>query len=156
MKIVLQRVRRATVDVDTGSGFETVGQIADGFLLLLGVRHGDTKQDADWLVEKILKLKLFASDGSQSFMDQSIVEAGGAILIVSQFTLYGDCRKGTKPSFTDAAPPEQAKELYEYVVQQFIDSQLHVESGTFGAHMEVDLVNDGPITLILDTDRSQA
>ena len=148
MKIVLQRVKRAMVEVNG----EVVGQIADGLFLLLGVAHGDTKAGADKLIEKVLKLRLFSDGGSESFMEKNVVEIGGSVLVVSQFTLYGDTDKGTRPSFSDAARPEEAEKLYNYFVQRLIDTQIHVESGRFAAHMEVDLVNDGPITLILDTD----
>lgn len=147
MKIVLQKVRRAHVDV----GGTTVGEIADGFLLLLGITHGDTEADADKLIEKILKLRLFADEGSNSFMERNIVEEGGAILVVSQFTLYGDCKKGTRPSFTDAAKPEQAKALYGYFVEQLIEKGIPTQTGEFGEHMDVSLVNNGPITLILES-----
>ncbi len=153
MKVVLQRVKRASVEISGEFDTEVVGSIADGFVLLLGITHADTEKEADWLVNKILNLKLFAKDGSESFMDSSIEDVGGAILIVSQFTLYGDTRKGTKPSFSEAARPEQATKLYDYFVNKMIESGLHIETGRFGAHMEVDLVNDGPITLILDTDK---
>lgn len=148
MKTVLQKVTRAWVDVEG----ETVGEIAEGFLMLLGITHEDTEADADWLVEKILKLRVFAEEGSDTFMEKNIVDAGGSILVVSQFTLYGDCRKGTRPSFTNAARPEQAKALYAYVVEQLQNKGMHVEIGAFGEHMEVGLINDGPMTLVIDTE----
>ena len=151
MKIVLQRVQRAAVDVRQSIDTKMVGQIAQGYLLLVGITHTDTKADADKLVQKILSLRLFAEDGGDSGFSQNIVDAGGAVLVVSQFTLYGDCRKGTRPSFTEAAKPEVAEPLYEYVVQQFIDSGVHTETGKFGAHMDVELVNVGPVTLILES-----
>ncbi|OGH67122.1 MAG: D-tyrosyl-tRNA(Tyr) deacylase [Candidatus Magasanikbacteria bacterium RIFCSPHIGHO2_02_FULL_41_13] len=147
MKVVLQKVRSSEVKVEN----KTVGQIGHGFLLLLGVTHEDTESSADWLVEKILKLRLFSDPGSDSFMEKNIVEVGGSLLVVSQFTLYGDCRKGTKPSFTDAARPEQAEKLYNYFVEKLRSTQIKVETGIFAAHMEVSLVNDGPITLLLDS-----
>lgn len=147
MRVVLQRVTSARVDVDE----KTIGEIADGFLLLLGVTQDDTQADADWMVDKVLKLRLFGDGGSQSFMEKSIVEHGGGILVVSQFTLYGNCRKGTRPSFTDAARPEHAESLYEYFVRKCIDAGVHTETGEFGEHMQVQLVNDGPVTLILDS-----
>lgn len=147
MKIVLQKVKSAQVSVDQ----KTVGSIALGFLLFLGVTHSDTELSADYLIEKILKLRLFSDPGSDSFMEKNIVEAGGSLLVVSQFTLYGDCKKGTRPSFTDAARPEQAEKLYNYFVEKLRFTGIKVETGIFAAHMEVSLVNDGPITLLLES-----
>ena len=151
MRVVLQRVKRAVINVVKDVETKTVGQIADGLLLLIGVTHDDTERDADALAEKILKLRLFAKDGGESGFDASVADVSGAILVVSQFTLYADCRKGTRPSFTAAARPEAAEKLYDYFVQRLIDTQLHVETGVFGAHMEVESVNDGPVTLVLDS-----
>ena len=150
MRIVLQRVRQAMVDISD----KTIGEISEGYLLLLGIKTGGTKKDADWLVEKILKLRLFKGDEGKSFMEKNIVEVDGGILVVSQFTLYGNCRKGTRPNFTDAASPEIAKDLYEYAVQKFMESGLRVETGEFGEHMDVQLINDGPITLVIDSSQS--
>lgn len=147
MKIVLQKVKQANVTINQ----KTVGNIAHGFVLLLGITHIDTQKDAQYLVEKILKLRLFADEGSDSFMEKNIVEAGGSVLVVSQFTLYGDCTKGTRPSFTDAARPEIARPLYEYFVSEFRSKGVSTETGEFGEHMEVTLVNDGPITLVLES-----
>lgn len=147
MKIVLQKVKSSEVKVEN----KTVGQIGHGFLLLLGITHDDTESSADWLLEKVLKLRLFSAPGSDSFMEKNIVEAAGSVLVVSQFTLYGDCRKGTKPSFTDAARPEQAEKLYTYFVEKLRGTGMTVATGIFGAHMEVSLVNDGPITLLIDS-----
>ena len=147
MRIILQKVQSCEVTVEN----KTVGHIGHGFLLLLGVTHDDTEQSADWLVEKVLKLRLFSAPGSDSFMDKNIVEEAGAILVVSQVTLYGDCRKGTKPSFTEAARPEQAEQLYMYFVEKLRLKGIEVATGIFGAHMEVSLINDGPITLLLDS-----
>jgi D-aminoacyl-tRNA deacylase len=147
MKIILQKVKRAHVEV----AGEIVGEIADGFVLLLGIAHGDTEADAEKLVNKILKLRLFSDPGSDTFMERNIVEENGGILVISQFTLYGDCSKGTRPSFTAAARPEEAKPLYAYVLNALREkSGLRVEAGEFGEHMEVMLVNDGPITLVLE------
>lgn len=145
MKVVLQRVTRARVEVDS----QTVGQIADGLLVLLGITHADTEQDADTLVEKITKLRIF-EDGDGA-MNDSILDTAGGLLVVSQFTLYADCKKGNRPSFGDASRPEHAGPLYNYFVQRCIDTGLHVETGEFGAHMQVDLVNDGPVTVVLET-----
>lgn len=144
MKVVLQRVKQARVEV----GSKVVGQIADGLLLLIGVGHGDTTLNADWLVEKIMKLRIFEDEDGK--MNKSVADVDGAILAVSQFTLYGDCKKGTRPSFTSAAPPEDAKELYNYMVRKLMDTGHHVETGEFGAYMEVYSINDGPVTLILE------
>lgn len=146
MKIVLQKVKSASVEVDS----KRVGQIEHGFVLLLGITHTDTQKEANWLVEKVLKLRLFAEIGSNTFMEKNILEALGSILVVSQFTLYGDCRKGTRPSFTDAARPEVAEPLYEYFVEELKKKGVVVQTGIFGAHMDLELTNDGPITLILE------
>lgn len=147
MKIILQKVKSSEVKVEN----KTVGQIGHGFLLFLGVTHEDTEASVDWLVEKILKLRLFSDSESDSFMEKNVVEVCGEILVVSQFTLYGDCKKGTRPSFTEAARPEQAEKLYGYFLEKLGATRIRVASGIFGAHMEVSLVNDGPITLILDS-----
>ncbi|MCB9799060.1 D-tyrosyl-tRNA(Tyr) deacylase [Candidatus Nomurabacteria bacterium] len=148
MRIVLQKVKRSFVEVDTN----IVGEIADGYLLLLAVHRDDSQADADKLIEKVLKLRLFSDPGSESFMEKSIMDVEGGILVVSQFTLYGDCKKGTRPSFSDSARPQEAKELYEYFAHKLrADSGLRVETGEFGAYMEVQITNDGPITLILDS-----
>ena len=144
MKVVLQRVTRARVEVDN----QTIGQIADGLLVLLGITHADTEQDADTLVEKITKLRIFEDDDGA--MNDSILDTAGGLLVVSQFTLYADCKKGNRPSFGDASRPEHAEPLYNYFVQKCIDTGLHVETGEFGAHMQVDLVNDGPVTIVLE------
>ncbi len=151
MRCVLQKVQRGRVDVDG----VTIGEIADGLVLLLAVGEHDTTEDADWLAEKILKLRLFSEAGSESFMEQSIEQVGGGILVISQFTLFGNCKKGTRPSFTGSARPEQAKELYEYTVGKLKESNLRVETGEFGEHMEVHLTNDGPITLIIDSKQKE-
>jgi len=145
MKAVIQRVSRARVEVHG----KVVGQIAGGLLVLLGMMHGDTEKDADWLVEKITKLRIFEDDEGK--MNLSVEDIGGGILVVSQFTLYADCKKGTRPSFIDAARPDVAEPLYNYVVQRFIDTGFHTETGEFGAKMEIDFVNDGPVTIVLDS-----
>jgi D-aminoacyl-tRNA deacylase len=156
MRTLLQRVKRATVELDHPVDLDSkvVGSIADGLLIFLGVTKSDTQADADWLVEKILKLRIFSKD-AESVFDATVIDIEGAILVVSQFTLYGDCRKGTRPSFSAAAPAEQAKELYNYFVGKLQESSLHIETGEFGEHMEVDLVNDGPVTLIIDSTREK-
>lgn len=145
MRIVLQRVINAKVEI----GNKTVGEISHGFLVLLGITHEDYEKDADWLVEKILKLRVFENDKGE--MNKSVTDVGGSILVVPQFTLYGNCKKGTRPSFTKAARPEQAEKLYNYFVEKFGETGTKVETGKFGAHMNVFLNNDGPVTLVLDT-----
>ncbi len=152
MKIVLQKVKQASVQANN----QTVGHIGHGFLLFVGITHDDSIEDTTWLVEKILKLRLFADplrpeEERTSFMEKNICEVGGEVLIVSQFTLYGDCKKGTRPSFTEAAKPEIAENLYNLFVQRVKEKGVKVETGIFGAHMQVNLLNDGPITLIIDS-----
>lgn len=148
MRIILQKVQSASVTVDK----KIVGKIQQGFVLLVGITHTDTEKEIDWMIEKILKLRLFAeSEESETFMEKNIQEVKGEILVVSQFTLYADMRKGTRPSFTDAARPEIAEVLYEKFVEKIKQSGLRIQTGIFGVHMEVNLVNDGPITLILES-----
>src|SRR5581483_10848478 len=137
MRIVLQRVKRASVEV----AGEIVGEIGPGLLLLLGVTHGDTRSDADFLVEKTVNLRIFSDEAGK--MNRSVKEVGGGILVVSQFTLYGDCRKGRRPAFDAAAPPELARELYEYFVERMRAQDVPVGTGVFQASMQVELVNDG-------------
>jgi len=151
MKIVLQKVKRSSVEIKG----KIVGEIADGYLLFLAIHKNDTEKDANALIEKVLKLRLFSSQMSKSFMEQNIVEYGGGILVVSQFTLYGDSTKGTRPSFSDSAPAEKAEELYEYFLAKIREKcDLHLEHGEFGAHMDVEIINNGPITLILESNNS--
>ena len=145
MRAVIQRVTRAKVSVGT----EVTGQIAGGLLVLLGVGMDDTQSDADYLAEKIVGLRVFEDDNGK--MNRSIVETGGAVLAVSQFTLYGDVRRGKRPSFDAAAPPERARELYEYFVDRIRAAEVGCQSGRFQAAMEVELVNDGPVTILLDS-----
>lgn len=145
MRVVLQRVTRAAVRVEDA----VVGQIESGWLVLLGVARGDTDQDADWLAEKVVNLRAFADE--QGKMNRSVLEAAGAILVVSQFTLLGDCRAGRRPSFTDAADPGEAERLYERFVDRLRSAGLTVETGVFRAHMDVELSNDGPVTFLLDS-----
>lgn len=147
MRIVLQRVKSGSVLVDS----QVKGEIGHGFVLLLAVAVDDTEKDADWLVDKVSKLRLFAGDEDGSFMRQNIIDVKGSVLVVSQFTLLGDCRKGTRPSFTDSASPELAERLYEYFLSKMGDRGIHVESGVFGASMEVNIANDGPVTLVIDS-----
>lgn len=145
MKAVVQRVSRASVTV---SGSIT-GAIGTGLLVLLGVGKGDTEQSADYLIDKIAGLRIFPDEAGK--MNRSLIDVNGALLVVSQFTLYGDCRKGRRPGFDAAAPPDAANRLYEYFVAQARARKLPVETGVFQAHMDVELVNEGPVTFILES-----
>lgn len=145
MRALLQRVTQASVVVE-GS---VVGEIGAGLLILLGVAKPDNAADAGFLVDKIVNLRIFPDTGGK--MNRSLLDTGGSLLVVSQFTLYGDCRKGRRPGFDAAAPAEQARALYESFVEIARRSGLRVETGVFQAHMEVALVNDGPVTLMLET-----
>jgi D-tyrosyl-tRNA(Tyr) deacylase len=145
MRAVLQRVSQAQVQVDGA----VAGEIGAGLLVLLGVAKPDTAADAQILVEKILHLRIFPDDAGK--MNRSLLDTGGGLLVVSQFTLYGDCRKGRRPGFDAAAPAEQARTLYETFVESARRSGLRVQTGVFQAHMNVSLVNDGPVTLILES-----
>ena len=147
MRAVVQRVKSARVSIN-GKIKSTIGQ---GLLVFLGIGNEDGPQDADYLVSKISGLRIF-SDSTGRF-DRSVRDVAGRVLIVSQFTLYGDCRKGRRPSFTDAAPPEVAQKLDDYFVEKIHREGLPVESGTFQAVMEVHLVNDGPVTILLDSQK---
>ena len=145
MRAVVQRVKEAKVVVNG----KTVGEIGQGLLVLLGVEQKDEKEDADYLVSKIAHLRIFR-DSEQKF-NRSLIDVKGGMLVVSQFTLLGDCRKGRRPSFTDAALPEKAKELYEYFISSVAKNNIPVASGEFQAMMDVHLVNDGPVTMLLDS-----
>jgi D-tyrosyl-tRNA(Tyr) deacylase len=147
MRIVLQRVKSARVDV----AGETVGAIGVGLAILLGVTQTDKKEDAEYLADKVVDLRIFPDEAGR--MNRGLVEAGGSLLVVSQFTLYGDCRKGRRPSFDHAAPPEQARALYDYFIQHLKSSNIAVETGVFQAEMEIHLINDGPVTFIIDSKR---
>ena len=144
MKAVIQRVGSASVEVDA----KCVGRIGRGILVLLGVEKGDGEQDAAWLAEKIVSLRIF-EDG-QGKMNLSVLETGGELLVVSQFTLAGNCAKGRRPSFDSAAPPAEANRLYEYFVGRVRETGVPVATGVFQAMMQVALVNDGPVTFILE------
>lgn len=148
MRVVIQRVKEAHVDVDG----VTVGTIQTGLLVLVGVTSTDIREDADYLADKIVQLRIFPDDLKR--MNRSLLEAGGQLLVISQFTLYGDCRKGRRPSFDAAAPPEQAKSLYDYFVERLRTSNTLVETGVFQAEMAVYLVNDGPVTFVLDSNKA--
>ncbi|HEX2767814.1 MAG TPA: D-aminoacyl-tRNA deacylase [Geobacteraceae bacterium] len=147
MKAVIQRVGAASVEVDA----KTVGQIGKGILVLLGVEKGDGERDAAWLAEKIANLRIFEDEKGK--MNLSVREIGGELLAVSQFTLAGNCAKGRRPSFDSAAPPEEANRLYEYFVEKLREMGLPVETGVFQAMMQVSLVNNGPVTFILESSR---
>lgn len=146
MRAVIQRVRHARVTVNGN----ITGEIGPGILVLLGVQADDTEEDGAWLAAKIANLRIFADESGK--MNESLVDIGGGALVVSQFTLYGDCRKGRRPSFVGAAPPAHAEPLYERFCGQVSEAGVHtVERGIFGAMMDVELLNDGPVTLIIDT-----
>ncbi len=145
---MVQRVKRARVTV----AGETTGEIGQGLLVLLGIGHGDTEAAADYLADKIAGLRIF-EDGSGR-MNRALAEIAGAVLVVSQFTLYGDVRRGKRPSFDEAAPPAQARRLYEYFVEKLRATGLRCETGRFQEMMEVELVNDGPVTILLDSEKT--
>jgi len=145
MRAVIQRVSRAKVTVNG----EIAGEIGPGLLVLLGVGTGDTRAEADYLADKTIGLRIFEDSGGK--MNLSVVDVGGAVLAVSQFTLYGDVRRGKRPSFDAAAPPESARELYEYFVEKIRVAGLRCETGRFQEMMQVDLVNEGPVTILVDS-----
>ena len=145
MRAVIQRVIQAKVTV----GGKSVGQIGPGLCIFLGVGKDDTEANAKALGDKITNLRLFEDE--QGKMNRSLLDTGGELLVVSQFTLYGDCRKGNRPSFTDAAPPAQAERLYEYFSARLRNAGIKIAAGQFQAHMQVALVNDGPVTLVLES-----
>ena len=147
MRAVIQRVSRARVRVDG----QTTGEIGQGLLILLGVGQGDSSKEADYLLEKIINLRIFEDAGGK--MNLSLLETGGQLMVISQFTLYADCRKGRRPSFTDAAPPEEAQKLYDYFVDAARARALQVATGIFQTLMEVELVNSGPVTILLDSSK---
>ena len=144
MKLVVQRVKNASVEVEG----KKVGSIEKGYLVLLGVTHTDTKETADYLVKKLCNLRVFEDENGK--MNLNIKQVGGSLLIVSQFTLYGDCSEGNRPSFINAAKPEMANELYDYFCDKCLENNINVERGIFGADMKVSLLNDGPVTIILE------
>lgn len=148
MRAVIQRVSRARVTV----GDEVTGEIGRGILLLLGVAREDAEKDALYLLEKTLNLRIF--EDADDKMNLSLLDIGGDLLVVSQFTLYGDSRKGRRPSFIDAAPPAEANALYEFFVQEARKQVTNVGTGRFQAMMDVELVNDGPVTILLDSGKS--
>jgi D-aminoacyl-tRNA deacylase len=145
MRAVLQRVSEARVRI----GAEIIGEIGHGLLILLGVTVNDTPEQADWLADKVVGLRVFEDDAGK--MNRDVIEVGGSVLVVSQFTLYGDCRKGRRPSFIEAAPPAVAVPLYAAFVDAIRARGVPTATGRFGAMMRVELVNDGPVTLIVDS-----
>lgn len=145
MKIVIQRVKQAKVKVNS----EVIAKIEKGLLILIGAQQGDNRSDIDYLASKVLNLRIFEDENSK--MNLSVLDISGEIMAVSQFTLLGDCTKGRRPSFDKAAKGEEALKLYEDFVSELKKSELKVQTGQFGAHMHVELINDGPVTLILDS-----
>lgn len=144
MKLLIQRVKKAEVSVDE----KVVGKIEKGFLVLCGITHSDTKKEVEYLAKKLCNLRVFEDENNK--MNLSIKDIGGELLIISQFTLYADCTSGNRPSFINSAKPDFANDLYEYFIQQCKNYDVNVETGIFGAHMEVSLVNDGPVTIMLE------
>ena len=144
MKLVIQRVKNAKVDVEG----KTVGKIEKGFLVLLGVTHTDTKEIADYLVKKLCNLRVFEDENGK--MNLNLKDVNGKLLIVSQFTLYADCSGGNRPSFINAAKPDFANKLYEYFCEKCEENEIEVQRGIFGADMKVSLLNDGPVTIIME------
>lgn len=146
MRAVIQRVSSSSVTVEG----KIIGEIGKGVNILLGVTHEDSKEHCDILCDKIIGLRIFEDNGGK--MNLSLKDVSGAALVISQFTLYADCKKGRRPSFTAAAGYEKAKELYEYFVHKLREKGVHTACGEFGSHMQVSIVNDGPVTIILDSD----
>lgn len=144
MKLVIQRVKNASVEVEK----KVVGKIEKGFLVLIGIKSGDTKEQADYLVKKLCNLRVFTDENGK--MNLPLKEVGGQLLIVSQFTLYGNCSDGNRPSFIEAARPEEAIPMYEYFCEECAKKGIEVQKGIFGADMKVQLLNDGPVTIIIE------
>lgn len=144
MKLVIQRVKKAEVKVDG----QTVGKIDEGFLVLIGIKVGDTKEQADYLVKKLCNLRVFSDENWK--MNKSLNDVNGKLLIVSQFTLYANCSEGNRPSFIEAARPEEAIPLYEYFCNECMKKNIEVQKGIFGADMKVELLNDGPVTIVME------
>jgi D-tyrosyl-tRNA(Tyr) deacylase len=149
MRVLLQRVSKASVTVDD----RVVGRIGKGFVILVGVTHTDSETEAEWLARKVAGLRVF--DDEEGKMNASLVDVGGELLVVSQFTLYGDARKGRRPSYTDAARPELAEPLVDYFVAQLLGMGYNVATGVFGANMDVEIHNDGPVTLMVEREAPQ-
>lgn len=147
MKFVIQRVNKASVEVNN----EIVGKINKGFLVLIGITHNDNIEIADKLVKKLINLRVFEDENEK--MNLALKDVKGELLLISQFTLYANCKDGNRPAFIDAAKPDFANELYEYVIEQCKKENINVQTGIFGADMKVSLINDGPVTIILDSDQ---
>jgi D-tyrosyl-tRNA(Tyr) deacylase len=147
MKFVIQRVLEASVTVDK----EIIGQIEKGFVVLIGVGQNDTTEIADKLIKKLIGLRIFEDENGKTNL--ALADVNGELLLISQFTLYANCKKGNRPSFTDSGSPDLANELYEYIIQKCKEQVSVVETGSFGADMKVSLINDGPFTVILDSDQ---
>ncbi len=145
MKFVIQRVNNASVSVEGN----IIGAIDKGFMVLIGIGKEDTKKEADRLVDKMLKMRIF--DDAEGKTNLSLADVNGSLLLISQFTLYADCRKGNRPSFTNAAPPQDAEDLYEYIISKCKEQVSNVQTGSFGADMTVNLSNSGPFTIVLDS-----
>lgn len=145
MKFVIQRVTKAQVSVDG----EVIGKINKGFMVLIGISGTDTKEIADKMTKKLLGLRIF--DDAQGKTNLALSDVEGELLLISQFTLYANCKKGNRPSFTDAGAPDMANDMYEYIISSCRDAGYHVETGSFGADMKVELLNDGPFTIVLDS-----
>ena len=148
MRAVVQRVSSSRVTVDD----KVTGEINEGLLVLLGVTHEDTSKDVDYMIDKVLNLRIFEDENEK--MNLSLKDIGGELLVVSQFTLYGDCRKGRRPGFSDAARPEVAIPLYEEFIEKARNQDIKVGTGEFGAHMMVNIVNNGPTTILLDSEKN--
>lgn len=148
MRAVVQRVSSSKVTVDE----RITGEISKGLLVLLGVTHEDTSKDVDYMIDKVLNLRIFEDENEK--MNLSLKDVGGELLVVSQFTLYGDCRKGKRPSFSNAARPDLATVLYEEFIEKAKSQDVVIKTGEFGAHMMVDLTNDGPVTILLESNKS--
>ena len=144
MKFIVQRVNKSQVEVEE----KIVGKIDKGFMVLIGITHNDTKEIADYLVRKLINLRVFEDENGK--MNLSLKDVQGSLLLISQFTLYADCTSGNRPSFTNAAKPEFTNELYEYIIEECKKQISNVQTGIFGADMQVSLVNDGPVTIILE------
>ena len=146
MRFVIQRVKQASVEVEQ----EVIGQIEEGFLVLIGVGQQDTKEIADKMIKKMLGLRIFSDENDK--INRSLKDVGGNLLLISQFTLYADCKKGNRPSFVKAGTPDMANEWYEYIISEVKKEFPDVQTGLFGADMKVSLLNDGPFTILLDSD----
>lgn len=146
MRFVIQRVKHASVSVDDA----VIGKIDLGFMVLIGVSNEDTKEIADKMIKKLLGMRIFADENDKTNL--SLSDVNGQLLLISQFTLYADCKKGNRPSFTSAGKPDMANDMYEYIISECKNAGYHVETGSFGADMKVELLNDGPFTIILDSD----